>query len=84
LYLPYCLFQRFRFVGFFPGELGAAKMPVGSGLLENGAAEVQGLDDSRGTQIKNLFNGGFYAPSSTFAVPKVSTMTETGNGTPMA
>ena len=50
--------QRGGLVGRLPGELrlGAAKVPVGSGLLVDGAAQVQALDDALGREREVLAN----------------------------
>ena len=70
----------------FPGELrlGAAKVPVRRGLLEDRPAQVQALDNALGRQREVLAHQLGQFGFAQLAVPKVSTSTETGSATPMA
>ena len=73
-------------VGGFPGELrlGAAEVAVGGGLLVDGTAQVQALDDSLGGEQKFFLTNSVSLASPTLPVPKVSMRTLTGSATPMA
>ena len=69
-----------------PGELrlGAAKVAVGGGLLIDGPAEIQALDDALGSECKVLADQFGQLGFAPLPVPKVSMRTLTGSATPMA
>ena len=80
------LAQDGSLVGVLPRQVdvGAAEVTVSSGLLVDGAAEVEHLDDAGRAQVEVLLTSASIVSSSTLLVPKVSTMMETGCATPIA
>ena len=78
------LAQLCRFVGFFPWEMFAAKVTVSSRFFIDWVQQIQHLNQTVWTQIKEFTDQQRQLFSRDFSVPKVSTMIDVGSATPMA
>lgn len=76
--------QQLRFVGFFPREMFATKVTVCCGFFVDRVQQIQHLNQTVWTQVKELTYQQVSCSEGTFSVPKVSTMIEVGSATPIA